>query len=115
MNLQKTLGEQFIVLSKVRIEDFVGVKKEIEKNIEWGLRNSIKSKHVDFLICDRASTKPLLAIELDGVSHNDANRKIRDQFVDELYGAIGLPIEHVPVGGDFLEASQKIKSVLSAN
>lgn len=114
INLQKALGDAYIVLSKIRIEDFVDVdKKNISNNSHWGLRGKIKSRHVDFLVCNHATTKPLLAIELDGKSHNDPRRKNRDQFIDELYGAIGLPIEHIQVGGNFLELSQKLQEVLA--
>ncbi len=113
INLQKALGDAYIVLSKVRIEDFVGVdKKNISNNNHWGLRGKIKSRHVDFLICNHATTKPLLAIELDGKSHNDIRRKNRDQFIDELYNAIGLPIEHIQVGGNFLELVRVISDNL---
>ena len=116
INLQKALGDTHIVLSKVRIEDFVEVNKEKAHSYRnhWGLRGRIKSRHVDFLICDCATTKPLLAIELDGKSHNDARRQSRDHFVDELYKTIGLPMEHIHVGGNFLELSQKIRSSLKA-
>ncbi|MCK5490270.1 MAG: DUF2726 domain-containing protein [Candidatus Pacebacteria bacterium] len=71
INLQKNLSDTFIVLSKVRIEDFVKVKTGIAKNKRFGFRNKIKSRHIDFLICDLATTKPILAIELDGASHNN--------------------------------------------
>ncbi len=113
INLQKALGDAYIVLSKVRIEDFVDVdKKNISSNGHWGLRGKIKSRHVDFLVCNHATTKPLLAIELDGKSHNDPRRKNRDQFVDELYSAISLPIQHIQVGGNFLELAQAISNDL---
>ncbi|MFA5961954.1 MAG: DUF2726 domain-containing protein [Parcubacteria group bacterium] len=113
VNLQKALGEVYIVLSKVRIEDFIDVnKKNISGNSHWGLRGKIKSRHVDFLVCNYATTKPLLAIELDGKSHNSAQRKKRDNFIDELYKAIGLPVEHISVGGNFSELSQNIRNIL---
>jgi hypothetical protein len=116
INLQKALGDAYIVLSKVRIEDFVDVdKKNISNNSHWGLRGKIKSRHVDFLVCNHATTKPLLAIELDGKSHNDPRRKNRDQFVDELYDAIGLPIEHIQVGGNFLELVNVISDNLKSD
>lgn len=116
INLQKTLDSEYIVLAKVRIEDFVEVnKKNVDHNNHWGLRGRIKSRHVDFLICDRASTKPLLAIELDGGSHSGARQQKRDQFINDLYKAINLPIEHIPVGGNFLELAQKIRETLKTN
>lgn len=113
INLQKALGDEYIVLSKIRIEDFVEVNRNgISDNNRWGLRGRIKSRHVDFLICERATTKPLLAIELDGKSHYDTRRQDRDHFVDELYKAINLPVEHIHVGGNFSELAQKIGDTL---
>jgi hypothetical protein len=113
VNLQKTLGNQYIILSKVRIEDFIRVKEGVlSRKDHWGLRSRIKSRHVDFLICDQATTKPLLALELDGKSHNAMDRQDRDKFVDELYKAIGLPIKHIPVGSNFEELAQSLLEIL---
>ena len=105
INLQKVFGERYIVLSKVRVEDFV----EASRGDGWlGARGRIKARHVDFLICDRATTKPLLAIELDGNSHRNENRQKRDRFIDELYHSIDLPIQHIPVGSNFLEQTNAL-------
>lgn len=109
INLQKTLGDRYIVLSKVRIDDFVEAAHGAGG---YGARGRIKSRHVDFLICDRATTKPFLAVELDGKSHQGEGRQERDRFVDELYKTIGLPIYHVPVGSNFLECAQAINETL---
>lgn len=109
INLQKTLGDRYIVLSKVRIEDFVEATHEVGG---YGARGRIKSRHVDFLICDRATTQPLIAVELDGKSHRGEDQQKRDRFVDELYKTIGLPIYHVPVGSNFLECAQAINETL---
>jgi hypothetical protein len=110
INLSKNLGNEFIILSKVRIEDFIDVKygKLTEKE-RFGLRGKIKSRHVDFLVCDIATTKPLLAIELDGLSHVKNERIERDKFVNELYKKIGLPIRHILVGSNFSEEAIKIR------
>jgi len=115
INLQKSLGDECLVLSKVRIEDFVEVDKSMALNYRnaWSLRGRIKSRHVDFLICDFATTKPILAIELDGKSHLNSARQDRDKFVNELYSTIGLPVKHVNVGDNFLELSQEIKEIIS--
>ncbi len=115
INLSQTLGNEYVVLSKVRIEDFVDVSKGAMPNSRWSLRGRIKSRHIDFLICNRTTTKPLFGIELDGKSHNDPRRKNRDQFVDELYKKINLPIQHILVGENFSESAQKIKTALTSN
>ena len=105
INLQKTLANDFIVLSKVRIEEFIFAS--------YKKRNEIKSRHVDFLICDIRTTEPLLAIELDGLSHLSPVMVDRDQFVDELYNSVGLPFIHVLKDDNFEKEAEKIKDLLN--
>ena len=102
--LIRALSSDYIVLSKVRIEDFVGVNKnELNEQRTFGLRGKIKSRHVDFRICDLDS-KPLMAVELDGGSHQNYHRIKRDTFVDRVYRDIGLPVKHIRSGSNFAEA-----------
>jgi hypothetical protein len=111
--LQSVLDNKFIVLSKVRIEDFVDINQD---NLPWGerqgLRGKIKSRHVDFLICEIQTTKPLMAIEVDGKSHRSLRRLERDQFVYNLYEEIGLPLVKISVGSNFTSEAMKIKNIL---
>jgi hypothetical protein len=54
-------------------------------------------KTVDFVIVNHSTMTPLLVLELDDKSHERLDRKIRDQFVDEVLTSVGLPILHWPV------------------
>lgn len=112
-NLQKTLGNEYIILSNARLEDFLEInEQEVADNEKMqDLRSRIKSHQADFLICNRAS-KPLLAIELDDKSHYDAERQERDKHIDDLYKTIDLPIKHFPVGNDSLEFAQSVSDFL---
>jgi len=113
INLNKQLGLEYIILSKVRIEDFVGVKRErLSKGERFGFRNRIKSRHVDFLICDLNTTRPLMVVELDGSSHNNYKRRERDNRLNEIYKEINLEYEHIKVGSSFEEQAGKIKERL---
>lgn len=116
INLTKQFGSEYIILSKVRIEDFVGVKKDgLPENKRFGQRNKIKSRHVDFLICDLKSTRPLMVVELDGGSHNASIRKKRDDVLDGIYNDIKIAHVHVRVGIDFEKKVEEIKSLLINN
>lgn len=61
----------------------------------------VSQKHVDFLLCHPETLKPLVAVELDDRSHDRADRKARDVFVDQSFASAGLPIVHVPVTGHY--------------
>jgi very-short-patch-repair endonuclease len=101
------------VFAKVRLTDLLLVPQGVKN---WQAhQNRIQSKHVDFVVCDNATTKPLLVIELDDSSHERARQKARDAFVDEAAGHAGLPILHVAVKRSYAAAElrQLISSVLN--
>jgi hypothetical protein len=60
-------------------------------------RNKIDRKHVDFLLCDPKTVRPLVGIELDDKSHQRSDRQTRDQFVEHVFQAANLPLVRIPV------------------
>lgn len=104
------------ILSKVSLGDlfFVNIKDFKMKQSYW---NKINRKHVDFLVCDNVSLKPLVAIELDDKSHQQSNRVQRDAFVDEVFKAANLPLLHIPVKNSYAisELTDLIQSQMKTN
>jgi len=89
--LQSAAGDWAVVCPKVSLADlFFARTGDYGTNTSY--RNRIARKHVDFLLCDPRSMKPLLGIELDDASHNRADRQERDGFVDQVFAAAGLPL-----------------------
>jgi very-short-patch-repair endonuclease len=83
------------VLAQVRLANLVAV--ESGTVAFRGRFNAIAMKCVDFVIVNHSTLAPLLIIELDDRSHELADRRNRDNFVDEVLSAAGLPILHWPV------------------
>lgn len=77
---------------KVRLADIAIIPKGTEDYMKWF--NKIRAKHVDFLLCDE-ELEFLLGIELEDSSHLQEERIERDNFVDNVYEKIGLPLLHV--------------------
>lgn len=50
---------------------------------------------MDFMLCETATMKPRLVIELDDRSHQKKDRQARDELVDGALEGAGLPILHV--------------------
>lgn len=96
--LQWVVGTQAVICPKVRIADFIAVQGGENWRTDF---NAIAQKHVDFLLCDSASLRPLLAIELDDRSHDRPERRKRDQLVKDVYSAAGLPLLNVRGRRDF--------------
>ena len=53
----------------------------------------IKSKHVDFVICDKNMYIKAI-IELDDSSHDTQKGKDRDEFVDTILRSVGYKVIH---------------------
>ena len=112
--LSAIVGSDYLLFSKTRMSDLLYLPKLSNKDY-YHYQNKIQSKHVDFLLCDKESTKPVLAIELDDSSHLKASRISRDSFVDEIFENAQLPILHIRASSSYLsdEISQKIRASLS--
>lgn len=91
--LRQTVGDQAVVLCKVNLADIFFVA---HPNQNQSYRNKIDRKHVDFLVCDPSTMKPRLGIELDDASHGRRDRQDRDEFVDSVFAAAGLPLLRIP-------------------
>lgn len=70
--------------------------------------NRIDRKHVDFLICDPKTLRPVAGIELDDKSHQRPDRQERDEFVDAVFAAAKLPLLRVPVRQGYSAAELKL-------
>lgn len=94
--IAEILQDHFFIFSKVRIADIVHIP-EWYKPYYWAVYwwNRIKSKHIDFLLCDKLSFEPLLAIEIDDPSHLLPDRKKRDGLVNFVFRKANLPILHL--------------------
>jgi len=69
---------------------------EAKKVKGWtAARNRVNQKAVDFVVCDRATLKPLCAIEVDDRTHGRQDRVTRDEFVDALFRFHDLPLIRV--------------------
>lgn len=82
-----------IICPKVRMEDFLEVtdKQQLSK-----YRGYIKSRHVDFIICDN-QLHILAAIELDDKSHNSEKAKKTDEFKNQVFKTINVPLYRIKV------------------
>ena len=83
------LDGSHLVCPKVNLADIFFVARPNENQ---SYRNKIDRKHVDFLLCEPTSMKPILGVELDDASHARRDRQDRDQFVDQVFETAGLPL-----------------------
>ena len=79
----------------VRIADLLRVEKGAANRRKW--LNKILAKHIDFVLCDPGSLRPIICIELDDRSHERPDRIERDAFVDHAFESAELPLLRIKV------------------
>jgi very-short-patch-repair endonuclease len=111
-HLRQAVGLDYQLFGKVRLGDLLEIKREAGSR--QGHRNRIDRKHVDFLLCDPATLRPLLAIELDDASHQRPDRRERDEFLERALAAAELPLLRLGIrpGYDEEELRRRIDDFL---
>lgn len=99
--LKSELPAEWHLVAKVNLVDLFFIRQPRRNQ---AARNRIDRKHVDFVICEALTMKPLIGIELDDASHERKDRVERDDFVDQVFQAAGLPILHVTAGRGYQPA-----------
>ena len=87
--IKQVVGNKALICPKVSLKDlfFVKMSDRGKQNIYL---NKINRKHIDFLLCDPGTLKPLCAIELDDISHKREDRVARDVFINKVFETTGL-------------------------
>ena len=102
----------------------LGKRERVKDEFLWGVfstsnpvipasriyTNKIDRKYVDFLLCNPKAVRPFLGIELDDKSHQREDRQERDQFVDQVFKAGGIPLVRVAVKYSY--SLQEVQTVL---
>jgi hypothetical protein len=91
--LIQATGGRFVVFAQVRLIDLVEVPRGVRGCPYWF--GKVRHKHVDFVLCEPATAAPVLAIELDGASHQSGVQQQRDAEKDAILRQAGLPLLRV--------------------
>ena len=94
--LKSTVSDWAMVCPKVKLGDLFKVESNDPSKFRT-YTNKIDRKHVDFLLCDLKTARPMLGIELDDSSHRRADRQRRDELVQNVFKAANLPLVQIPV------------------
>ena len=93
--LDALVGEDVVICPKPAVREVLrvrgNVRRDRQKYFNW-----ISQKHVDFVLCDRETMQILCAVELDDSSHERADRRQRDAFMDKAFRKAKLPLFHIP-------------------
>ena len=92
--LRAVVGDRGHILAQVSLKQllyFPGKSNPVRQR--W--QNKVAQKSVDFVICEPNTLKPKVVIELDEPSHLRPDRQTRDEEVEAILEAAGLPVLRV--------------------
>ncbi len=101
--LRSILPTDCVICPKVALADLFFAKTGDPRQNRIFL-NRIDRKHVDFLLCDLKTLRPIVGIELDDKSHDRPSRLERDEFVDGVFQAAKLPLVRIPARRGYVAA-----------
>lgn len=112
--LQDVVGDSYLLFSQVSLLEILSVPDGLNRSDRYSALNKIQSKHIDFLLCEKETTRPLLVIELDDSSHLRSDRVARDGFLNEVFANAQLPFLRVKVAPRYnpVELHSEIASLL---
>jgi hypothetical protein len=104
--LVKQNNNQYIIHSKVRLEDIVRVAKGVGNRFRE-MRNHIKSRHVDFVLVG-GHGEVVAVIELDDKSHDTEKAKIGDEIKNQIFEFNKVKFYRVRVGENYIKKINEI-------
>ncbi len=90
--LSQFMDPEYLILSQVHLDELVNVLYSNQEYRLFSLRHIIQ-KSVDFVICNKITMHPLLAIELDGASHKRNPSLTRDPEVERILTEAKIPLK----------------------
>lgn len=97
--LIKAAQDDFELFAMVRIADILQVDPGLSNKRKW--LNPILAKHIDFVVCDQLTLKPLVCIEVDDPTHQRPERIERDVFVNKAFASAGIPLLRIPTQANY--------------
>lgn len=111
--LREVVGDRAHLLSQVAVNRLIYFPGHERSN--FGLRRwraIINARSVDFVLADRQTLRPLVAIELDDASHKAPDRQDRDGRIDLIFEAAQLPLIRVKAASAY--NTRELHKILSA-
>jgi len=101
LSLDRAIPPTTTVMVKVRLAALINVKRTA-RGADWTRAfNKIRSKEIDFVLCDKDTLEIRCALELNDSSHGFPHRQARDHFLRTALDSAGIPLIEVPVTREY--------------
>lgn len=91
--LTEIIDGRYYLFPQVHLSSILDHKVKGDKFVNWNAAfRHINSKSVDYVLCDKTTLAPVVAIELDDPSHSRDDRRLRDDEVERIFDEAGVPL-----------------------
>ena len=90
--LDVALGRDYRPFAQVRLAELADPARGLSDRLRLWALGGVTPKSLDFVICDGLSLDPVVAIEVNDLSHCLPERLSRDAFVNTVFGEIGATL-----------------------
>ena len=95
--LRRAVPEGYFIFANIRLIDVIRVAGK--SRADFVSANQIRQKHLDFVVCEPSRLAPVIAIELDGKTHQSQRQIRRDAVKDAALKSAQLPLVRFPAKG----------------
>ena len=90
LKLERAVSERYYVFPQVHLSSLLDHRV---KGQDWSYAfRHINGKSVDYVLCSRETLRPTYAIELDDYTHEQSDRRKRDEEVERIFDEADLPL-----------------------
>ena len=108
--LNSAVEERYFVFPQVHLSALLDHRV---KGQDWRIAfRHVNGKSVDYVLCDKATLRPVYAIELDDATHSQRDRIKRDTEVERIFAEAQLPL--VRFKNKDVSEEEIIKALMSA-
>ncbi len=120
-SLTRVAGKNARVLPKVRMNEVVRVSREFAE--DHSIAAKLKSRHVDFLLCNPSTLEPIAAVNLERPAQRDTRGdKVKadsrtDSFSEDVLRLANVPLLKLTIADEYdpSDISRRLKLVLAGN
>ncbi len=91
-SLIRALGDQYLIMGKIQVSDLINLQKDLPFKKKVQAYNQLRRQQVDFVLCDRRTTRILAAIQLINPSTTLQNDFVGFGFLDKIFKIAELPL-----------------------
>lgn len=88
--LMRAIGNEYLILGKVRVADLILINGGLSLKHRVAAYERIAGEYVDFVVCDRRTTKILLVVQL--VRREVAGKGVSRGLLDDAFKTANIPL-----------------------